>query len=126
MKKALLFPLMILLFACNQSCDTNVTSDSSKNKGAEPTTEKAPVEPTKTGQRDSPIKDGDYIAVKSLFRMSPLTIFDETTEGLTLAEKNDLLEKGESATWKITDESKTKLAIQSKELPSKITLRFLK
>ena len=103
MKKTILLHLIILLFACNQSSENNTKSDTSKETGLE-----------------------SNIDMKSLFSLSPLSIFDETTEGLNLSEKNDLLKKGESASWKIIDESKTKLTIRSKHPSSEVALRFLK
>ena len=33
----------------------------------------------------------EEITMKSLFNLSPLSIFDKTTEGLNLSEKNELL-----------------------------------
>ena len=107
MKKLTIFFLSILLFACNQSTNNSTTNATSK------TTDKEP-------------KKDDSIDMKTFFSLSPLSIFDETTEGLDLSEKNDLLKKGESASWKIVDESKTKLAIRSKHPSSEVTLRFLK
>ena len=83
---------------------------------------------SKVGNLDSSKKDDDYIDMKSLFSMSPLSIFDKTTEGLSLSEKNDLLKKGESASWKIMDKNNTKLALQCKNpcRESEVTLYFLK
>lgn len=107
MKKPIIFFLSISLFACNRSSNTSTTADTPK------TTEKEP-------------KSDDPIDMKTLFSLSPLSIFDETTEGLDLSEKDDLLEKGESTSWKIVDESKTKLAIRSKHPSSEVTLRFFK
>lgn len=101
MRKTILFHLIILLFACNQSSENNTKTNASKEYD-------------------------DYIDMKSLFSLSPLSIFDETTEGLSLSGKNDLLKKGESASWKIIDESKTKLAIQSKHPSSEVSLHFFK
>ena len=107
MKKPIIFFPSISLFACNRSSNTSTTADTPK------TTEKEP-------------KSDDPIDMKTLFSLSPLSIFDETTEGLDLSEKDDLLEKGESTSWKIVDESKTKLAIRSKHPSSEVTLRFFK
>lgn len=115
MKKLLIHIPLLLLFACQQSND----SDSETASTIE--------ENTSTSEDvDSSKGSGDHIDMKSLFELSPLSIFDETTEGLTSSEKTDLLEKGESASWKITDESKTKLAIQCKYPSSEVTLFFFK
>lgn len=81
---------------------------------------------SKVGDLDAPKKNNDYIDIKSLFSLSPLSIFDGTTDGLSLSGKNDLLKKGESTSWKIIDKNKTKLAIQSKPPSSEVTLYFLK
>lgn len=53
----------------------------------------------------------ENVDMKALFSLSPLSIFDETTEGLSLSEKNDLLKKGASDSWEIADEDKTKLTL---------------
>ena len=84
------------------------------------------LENSKIGDLDTPQNNGDYIDIKSLFSLSPISIFDETTEGLNPSEKNDLIKKGESTFWKIIDENKTKLTIQSKPPSSEVTLYFLK
>lgn len=118
MKKPLIPFLFILLMACNPSNDTTKTNDANTTNDTSKTTE---VEP-KTEAPDA----AAYIDMKSLFSLSPLSIFDETTEGLSVSEKNDLIQKGESAAWKITDESKTKLAIRSKQPSSEVTLHFFK
>ena len=111
MKKSILFYLSILLFACNQP--SNNTSNNNTSDDTSKTTDKEP-------------EKKESINIKSLFSLSPLTIFDGTTEGLSLSEKNDLIKSGESASWKIADENKTKLTIQSKQPSSEVTLRFLK
>ncbi|QWX85409.1 hypothetical protein H0I23_07145 [Cellulophaga sp. HaHaR_3_176] len=107
MKKSLFFLLSILLFACNQPSNKSTSDSTLKIIGEEP--EKI-----------------ESIDIKSLFSLSPLTIFDETTEGLSFSEKNDLIKNGESASWRIADENKTKLAIQGKQPLSEVTLRFFK
>lgn len=81
---------------------------------------------SKTGSLPASKDDHDYIDMKTLFSLSPLSVFDDTTEGLTSAEKNELLKKGESDTWKIIDESTTKLTIQCKQPSSEVTFHFLK
>jgi len=121
MKKLLIYIPLLLLFACQQSTDGD-NGDASKTE-EEKTSD---IEQTKSGDIDSSKGNEDHIDMKSLFRLSPLSIFDETTEGLALSEKTDLLQKGESATWKITDESRTKLTIQCKHPSSEVTLFFFK
>lgn len=101
------FFLFILLFACNLSSNTRPTIDASKSMEIAPENEVS-------------------IDMKALFELSPLSIFDETTEGLDLSEKNDLLKKGESISWKIVEESETKLVIRSKQPSSEVTFRFFK
>ena len=101
MKKSILFYLLILFFACNNSSDNKATKETSNSKS-------------------------DSINMKSLFELSPLTIFDATTEGLDASGKSDLLKKGESDSWKIIDESETKLIVKSKQPSSEVTLYFLK
>ena len=65
------------------------------------------------------------IDVKSLFKLSPLSIFDGTTEGLTAKEKEALIKKGEAKSWKIIDETKTKLEIKGSS-DDAITLCYFK
>lgn len=116
MKKLLIYFPLLLLFACHQS-------NGGDSGGA---TEEKEMGGSKSGDTDSSTESNDHIDMKSLFSLSPLSIFDETTEGLTLTEKTDLLQKGESASWKITDESKAKLSIQCKSPSSEVTLYFFK
>lgn len=116
MKKLLIYIPLLLLLACQQS-----------NGGDNETASKTDEEKnSKSEDLDSSKESENHIDMKSLFELSPLSIFDETTEGLALSEKTDLLQKGESATWKITDESKTKLAIQCKHPSSEVTFFFFK
>lgn len=115
MKKLLIYLPLLLLFACQQSTDGNSETASTEEE-----------KPSTSGDVDSSKESADHIDMKSLFGLSPLSIFDETTEGLSPTEKTDLLQKGESATWKITDESRTKLAIQCKHPSSEVTLFFFK
>ncbi len=115
MKKLLIYIPLLLLFACQQATDGDNEAASAEKENT-----------STSGDLDNSNESGDHIDMKSLFELSPLSIFDETTEGLTSSEKTDLLEKGESATWKITDESGTKLAIQCKHPSSEVTLSFFK
>ena len=71
-------------------------------------------------------KKDDHSYIKSLFALSPISVFDYTTEGLLLSEKKDLLKKGESTSWKISIESNTKLTIQCKTPSSEVSFIFLK
>lgn len=87
---------------------------------------KQKLENSKMGDLNAPKKNDNHIDIESLFSLSPLSVFDQTTNGLNLSEKNDLLKKGESHSWKIMNRSKTKLAIQSKPPSSEVTLYFLK
>lgn len=116
MKKLLIYFPLLLLFACNPSNDGDSGNASEEEETGTSKSEDLEIS---TGS-------DDHIDMKSLFTLSPLSIFDETTEGLALAEKNDLLQKGESDSWKITDEGKTKLTIQCKSPSSEVTLHFFK
>ena len=49
--------------------------------------------------------------MKTLFKLSPLSIFDETAAGLSTSEKETLTKKGKSESWEITQESPSKLII---------------
>ena len=117
MRKAILFHLLVLLFACNQSSENNATNDTSKTTESEPKTE--------TGHLDGSEKNDDFISMKSLFTLSPLSIFDETAAGLSASEKEALLKKGKSESWEIIDETKTKLVIKGFEADA-VELYFLK
>ena len=113
MKKSILFHLVILLFACNPSGENNTEgTESASEAGNDPIEEKG--------------SNGASIEMKTLFSLSPLSIFDSTTEGISDSEKEELIKKGESATWKIIEENKTKLTIHCKNPSSQVTLRFLK
>lgn len=78
----------------------------------------------KTDYLDASKKSPDSTNMKALFSLTPLSIFDETTEGLSLTEKKDLLEKGESATWKLIEEGKAKLVVRCKYPFSEVTFYF--
>ncbi|WP_165749034.1 hypothetical protein [Cellulophaga sp. Z1A5H] len=79
------------------------------------------IESAKSDSQNNSYKD-----IKSLFRWSPLSIFDETTEGLESSEKEELLKKGESAYWKIMEATNTKLVINHIHNGDRVTLRFFK
>ena len=117
MRKAILFPLIILLVVCNQSCEKNTKSSNSNVTEIESSTDKEPGKDE--ASNDEPIE------VKSLFRWSPLSIFDETVAGLTSSEKEDLIEKGKSESWEIIDETKTKIGFKATE-NDVLKLYFLK
>lgn len=116
MKKLLLYFTLLMLFACGQSNDGDSQNAS----------EEKDIGTSQSGDVDSSTGGDEQIDMKSIFEMSPLSIFDETTEGLVPSEKKDLLEKGESASWKITDEGKAKLTIQCKSPSSEVALYFFK
>ncbi|MCL5128524.1 hypothetical protein [Algibacter sp. L4_22] len=105
MKKAILFHIIILLFT------SKLVSQNNEKNGT---------------TKETSYLTHDYKDMKALFNLSPLSIFNETTEGITLSEKKELLKKGESTSWKITNKNKTKLTIQNKNLSSQVTLYFLK
>lgn len=109
MKKVNLFCLLILLlFAC---------SDKSNENGTETTTDKK-----LSKDEDS---NTEYVDIKTLFKLSPLSIFDKTAEGLTSSEKENLLKKGKSKSWKIIDLAKSKLTLQG-SLNDEVKLYALK
>ncbi len=109
----MLLTLILVLIACNPS---------KENNGKTNTVEEEKLESEAKKQL---VAEEIKIDIKALFQLSPLSIFDDTTEGLSLSEKNDLLEKGESDTWKIIEESETKLIIRCKYPSSEVTFRFL-
>ncbi len=124
MKKTILFHLIILLIACNQSNDNKAKNDVSKDKDLKPNTETESINEEEINSDTK--KMHDDIDMKSLFSISPIAIFDETTEGLSPTEKYELLNKGESGAWKIIEENKTKLTIKHKDPSSKVTFYFFK
>ena len=69
--------------------------------------------------------NGEPINIKSLLDWSPISIFDRTTQGISDAEKKALVQKGKAASWEITDETETKLAIKG-EGNDEVKLYFLK
>lgn len=125
MKKTLIFFLLPLLFACNQSSGNDTMNNTWKTTIKQPKHEALTnLDSPKTGSFDTSKKSADSTDMKVLFSLTPLSIFDETTEGLSLTEKKDLLEKGESATWEIMEEGKTKLLIRCKYPFSEVTFYF--
>jgi len=107
MKKSILLFLSILLFSCNQSNTNNTKTDTSNTT-------------------DKESKNNDSIDMKTLFSWSPLSIFDGTTESLDASEKENLLQKGESASWKIYEENKASLKIKAYKNDDEVKLYFLK
>ena len=75
---------------------------------------------------DASMVNGSFKDMKSLFRLSPISIFKETSLDLNSAEKEVLLQKGKSTSWEIIDESKSKLVIKAKENNDAVKLYFLK
>ncbi|MEP2278472.1 hypothetical protein [Maribacter sp.] len=125
MNKIVLIHMIIFLFACNQA---NKNSDEPQKTKLESNLKRDALKevPNKLESSKNNHSHNDYKDMKLLFSLSPLSIFDLTNDGLTLSEKKELLQKGESNTWKIIEESKTKLAVQNKNLSSIVTLYFLK
>lgn len=64
-------------------------------------------------------------AISELFCKAPISVFDHTTEGISLEEKNDLIVNGESQSWKITSESDKILEIKCKHPSSKMIFFLL-
>lgn len=114
MEKTILFSLIVLLFACGQS-----------NKN--PENNKAPTDEKIT----TDIKDkseeinSNNTSIRSLFTLSPLSIFDKTSVGMSASEKETLLQKGKSESWEIINEANTKLIIKGLE-SDVVKLYFLK
>ena len=98
MKKVILFQLLILLFACSQSSDKNAKDDNSNSSGEETTATE---------------EQGKDLSMESLFKLSPLSVFENTTEGLSSAEKESLIKDGKSESWEITEKTKTRLTMNS-------------
>lgn len=117
MKKVLLFHLIILLFACNHSSENNTENVNSNETAIKPTTDKE-----LNNEEES---NGESIAMKSLLRLSSLSIFDKTAAGITSSEKEALIEKGKSESWEIIEETKTKLVIKGLDTDA-VQLYFLK
>ncbi len=117
MKKALLFHLIILLFACNHSSENNTENVNSNETAIKPTPDKEP-----NHEEES---NGESIDMKSLLRLSTLSIFDKTAAGITSSEKEALIEKGKSESWEIIEETKTKLVIKGLDTDA-VQLYFLK
>lgn len=64
-------------------------------------------------------------SLTDLFTVAPISLFDNTTEGISLEEMNDLVNKGESATWQISYKSEQKITITCKYPFSEISLFLL-
>ena len=101
MKKVILFQLIILLFACSKTNEKNTKSDDLNATETESTTDKG---------EDS---NGESIDMESLFRLSPLSVFENTTDGLTSAEKEVLIKDGKSKSWEVTEKTNTRMALNS-------------
>lgn len=63
--------------------------------------------------------------ISELFNKAPISVFDHTTEGISLEEKNDLISKGETENWKIISKSDKMLEIKCKHPSSRITFFLL-
>lgn len=63
--------------------------------------------------------------ISELFKKAPVSVFDHTTEGISLEEKNDLISKGETENWKIISKSDKMLEIKCKHPSSRITFFLL-
>lgn len=70
-----------------------------------------------TGQKPKTVYD--------IFTKASISIFDYTTEGISIEEKNDLLKKGESKSWKIVSKSDKKIVIDCKYPSSQVILFLL-
>lgn len=113
MKKVFLFLFTTILLACNQPTtqNTNTTNQEESNKSEEKNTTK---------------KSDLSISMMSLFELSPLSIFDETTDGLSLSEKNDLIKNGKSTAWNLINKSNSRLSIQNQDKSSEVNFHFFK
>ncbi|WP_159023132.1 hypothetical protein [Formosa sp. L2A11] len=128
MKKVVLFHIIILLFSCNQANNKTVESSNLKETGTESNIKKDSIKELNNkleSAKTNPLKE-DYKNITILFNLSPLSIFDKTTDGLSLSEKKELLKNGESDSWKIITKNQTQLAIQNKNNSSQVTFYFLK
>lgn len=56
---------------------------------------------------------------------APISLFDNTTEGISSGEINNLVKKGESTNWKVSFQNKERLTISCKHPFSQVTLFFL-
>lgn len=77
-----------------------------------------------TGSLDAENPTGAPISMRSFLDLSSKSIFDHTTEGISDAEKKNLVQKGASSFWKITEETNTKLVIKG-EGDDEVKLYFL-
>lgn len=105
MKKVILFHLFILVFACSKSGEKSATDNKPNVTGTETKTDKK----TKKDEGSSM----ESIGMKSLFRLSPLSVFENMTDGLTIAEKEALIKNGKSESWEVTEETNTSMALNS-------------
>lgn len=105
MKKAILFHLVILLFACSNSGEKSATDKNQNVTGTETTADKKSEK-----DEESSIES---VGMKSLFRLSPLSVFENTTGGLTSAEKESLIKDDKSESWEVTEENNTRMALNS-------------
>lgn len=105
MKKAILFYLVFLLVACSKSDQKKATDKNQNVTGTETTTDKKSDK-----DEDSSMES---VGMKSLFRLIPLSVFENTTGGLTSAEKEALIKDDKSDSWEVTEENNTRMALNS-------------
>lgn len=111
MKKVILFLLTITLFSCNQNTNQNTNSTNQS-------------EPSKPEEKPTDEKGDPSISMTSLFELTPTSVFDETTDGLTPSEKSDLIKNKKSSTWELIEKSNTNLTIQSQDKSSEVNFYF--
>lgn len=105
MKKTILFHLVILLFSCSNSGNKSKTDENKSVTSTETTTDKKPEK----GEGPSI----ESIDMKLLFGLSPLSVFENTTDGLTSVEKEALIKNGKSESWEVTETTNTRMALNS-------------
>ncbi|MEL0651526.1 hypothetical protein V6246_08840 [Algibacter sp. TI.3.09] len=64
-------------------------------------------------------------ALTDFLSAAPISLFDNTTEGISSGEINNLVKKGESSNWKVSFQNKERLTISCKHPFSQVTLFFL-
>ena len=100
MKLSILGIIISLIFSCN-------------NKGEQ---QKYNLNPVADVEETSYKKDqilSEAIDMKTLFNLSPLAVFNHTTDGLNFNEKKELFEKNKSASWEITESKKYSMSLKS-------------
>jgi hypothetical protein len=105
MKKAILFHLVILLFACSKSDKKSVIDNNQNVTGTEITIDNKPE------KGEGLIMES--VDMKSLFRLSPISVFENTTNRLTSDEKEALIKGDKSESWEVTEETNTRMSLNS-------------